>query len=153
MFLIVHYSAFQSIQKVITELSHRRLQRRGQRKIQFQNEFKFFTNFVASITIREKSQMQANFPGADFLRTAFKFRKRQKNSSSLVHVLHKGDVTRDDSQRRFLAQHSVATLFRITTTLFQHWNPVLRYKSSLRIVRCKITLKREIRDFHVEVVQ
>lgn len=57
MFLIVHYSAFQSIQKVITELSHRRLQRRGQRKIQFQNEFKFFTNFVASITIREKSQM------------------------------------------------------------------------------------------------
>jgi len=24
----------------------------------------------------------------------------------------KGDVTRDDSQRRFLAQHSVATLYR-----------------------------------------
>ena len=57
MFLILHYSAFQSIQKVIRELSHRRRQRRGQRKIQFQNEFKFFTNFVASITIREKSQM------------------------------------------------------------------------------------------------
>ena len=38
----------------------------------------------------------------------------------------KGDVTRDDSQRRFLAQHSVATLFRIVTTLFQHCNVVLR---------------------------
>ena len=35
--------------------------------------------------------------------------------------------TRDDSQRRFLAQHSyiVATLFRMVTTLFQH-----RYESS-----------------------
>ena len=29
-------------------------------------------------------------------------------------------VTRDDSQRRFLAQHSVATLFRMIRTLFQH---------------------------------
>ena len=37
----------------------------------------------------------------------------------------KGDVTRDDSQRRFLAQHGVAT-FRIITTLFQHCNVVLR---------------------------
>ena len=35
--------------------------------------------------------------------------------------------TRDDSQTRFLAQHSyiVATLFRMVTTLFQH-----RYESS-----------------------
>ena len=39
---------------------------------------------------------------------------------------NKGDVTRDDSQRRFLAQHSVATLFRIVTTSFQHCNAVLR---------------------------
>ena len=30
----------------------------------------------------------------------------------------KSDVTRDDSKRRFLAQHSVATLFRIVPTLF-----------------------------------
>ena len=37
----------------------------------------------------------------------------------------KGDVTRDNSRRRFLAQHSVATtLFRIVTTLFQHCNDV-----------------------------
>ena len=37
----------------------------------------------------------------------------------------KADVTRDDSQRRFLAQHSVAKLFRIVTTLFQHCNTVI----------------------------
>ena len=37
----------------------------------------------------------------------------------------KGDVTRDNSRRRFLAQYSVAkTLFRIVTTLFQHCNDV-----------------------------
>ena len=27
-----------------------------------------------------------------------------------MHFLHKGDVARDDSQRRFLPQHSVAML-------------------------------------------
>ena len=43
---------------------------------------------------------------------------------------------------------------RITvTTLFRHCNAGLREKSSLRIVPCKITLKREIRHFHVVVVQ
>ena len=31
----------------------------------------------------------ANFPGVDFLGTTLKFRKRKKNSSSLVYVLHK----------------------------------------------------------------
>ena len=33
----------------------------------------------------------------------------------------------------------IATLFRMVTTLFQHCNAVLRQKSSLRIVPCKIT--------------
>ena len=37
----------------------------------------------------------------------------------------KGDVTRDVSQRPFLAQQRVATLFRMITTLFQHCNAVL----------------------------
>ena len=54
--------------------------------------------------------------------------------------LLKGAVTRDDPQRRFLVQHSVATLlghfFRI---VFQHCNPVL--KTSLRIAPCNISLK------------
>ena len=43
----------------------------------------------------------------------------------------KGDLTRDDSQRRSLAQHSVAALLRhcfelTVITLFQHCNSVLR---------------------------
>ena len=37
----------------------------------------------------------------------------------LVHYLmHESDVTRDDSQRRFLAQHSVATLLRWVVSVF-----------------------------------
>ena len=54
------------------------------------------------------------------------------------------DVTRDDLQQRFSTQHYsniVATLFRMFATLFQHCYPVLRKKSSLRIVQCNITLK------------
>ena len=53
----------------------------------------------------------------------------------------KGDVTRDDSQHRFLARavtrHSniVAILFRMVATLFQHCNAVLR-----RIVSYNMTL-------------
>ena len=33
--------------------------------------------------------MQATFPGVEFLRILFKFKKRNENSSSYVHVLHK----------------------------------------------------------------
>ena len=36
----------------------------------------------------------------------------------------KGDVTRDDSQRRFLAQHSVATLLRHCFEWLQHWSSI-----------------------------
>ena len=36
------------------------------------------------------------------------------------------DVTRDNSQLRFLAQHSVTTLFQMAAILFQHLNPELR---------------------------
>ena len=35
----------------------------------------------------------------------------------------------------------VVTLFRIVTTLLQHWNIVLCWKSLLRILLCNITLK------------
>ena len=41
-------------------------------------------------------------------------------------AMFKGDVTREDSEGQFLAEHRVATLFRIVTTLFQHCNAVLR---------------------------
>ena len=57
----------------------------------------------------------------------------------------KGDIFRDHSQRRFLAQckrgNTAATLFRMVTTLFQHSNVVLRKKWSLRIVPCNTTGK------------
>ena len=49
----------------------------------------------------------------------------QKGYFRLTCRVAQVDVTRDDSQRRFLAQHCcdiVATLFRIVTTLFQHCN-------------------------------
>ena len=48
-----------------------------------------FSNFSAFIPIRLKCQKWANFPGVDFLGTTLKFRKRKKNLSSLVSVLHK----------------------------------------------------------------
>ena len=35
-------------------------------------------------------------------------------------ISSQGDVTRDDSQQRFLAQHSVATLFRYCLEYLQH---------------------------------
>ena len=34
-------------------------------------------------------QMQATFPGVEFLRILFRFKKMKENSSSYVHVLHK----------------------------------------------------------------
>ena len=33
--------------------------------------------------------MQVTFPGVEFLRILFKFKKKKENSSSYVHVLHK----------------------------------------------------------------
>ena len=37
-------------------------------------------------------QMQATFPGVEFLRILFRFKKRKENSSSYVHVLHKTQI-------------------------------------------------------------
>ena len=48
-----------------------------------------------------KSLTLSNPRKIEFLRTISKFRNRQEISSSLVYFLCKGDVTRDDSQRRF----------------------------------------------------
>ena len=46
-------------------------------------------NLIASIWTRSICQMQATFPGVQFLRILFKFKKRKENWSSCVHVLHK----------------------------------------------------------------
>ena len=51
-----------------------------------------------------------------------------------------GDVARGDFQRPFLAQHRVATLCQVVTTLVQYCDDVLHWKSSLRIVPCNINL-------------
>ena len=50
----------------------------------------------------------------------------------------KDDVTRDDSQERFLAQHSVATLFRMVTKFFQHCYAV--YAKTRRCESSRLTL-------------
>ena len=47
------------------------------------------SNLIASIWTRSICQMQATFPGVEFLRILFRFKKRKENSSSYVHVLHK----------------------------------------------------------------
>ena len=47
------------------------------------------SNLIASIWTRSICQMQATFPGVEFVRTLFKFKKSKENSLSYVHVLHK----------------------------------------------------------------
>ena len=47
------------------------------------------SNLIASVWTRSICQMQATFPGVEFLRILFKFKKRKENSSSHVHVLHR----------------------------------------------------------------
>ena len=47
--------------------------------------------------------------------------------------MYKGNITRDDSQRRFLAQHSVATLFGMVTIGY-NIVPTLQRCVALKIV-------------------
>ena len=47
------------------------------------------SNLIASIWTRSICQMQATFPGVEFLRIPFKFKKSKEHSSSYIHVLHK----------------------------------------------------------------
>ena len=49
---------------------------------------KDFTLFPGTIWTSSICQMQAAFPGVEFLRTLFRIKKRKGNSSSHVHVLH-----------------------------------------------------------------
>ena len=50
-----------------------------------------------------------------------------------------GDVTRDDSQWRFLPQHSNAMLEQCCNHLKQCCNAVLRYKSLFPVISCNIS--------------
>ena len=58
------------------------------------------------------------------LQAGFLFEEYRDKSSA--NGTRRGDVNRNDSQRRFLEQHIVATLFQMVATLFQHCNAVLR---------------------------
>ena len=46
-------------------------------------------------------------------------RKKKCGREHVRQSLHKGDVTRDDSQRRFLAQHIVVTIRNKVETMLQ----------------------------------
>ena len=46
-------------------------------------------NLIPSIWTRSIYQKQATFPGFEFLRILFRFKKRKENSSSYVHVHRK----------------------------------------------------------------
>ena len=48
-----------------------------------------FSNLIASIWTRSICQMQATFPGVEFLRSLLRFKKRKENSSLYVYFLHK----------------------------------------------------------------
>ena len=47
------------------------------------------SNLIASIWTRSIRQVQATFPGVEFLKILFRLKKRKENSSLYVHVLHK----------------------------------------------------------------
>ena len=67
--------------------------KQGRRQWQCKRRWKkwicVLSNLIASIWTRSICQMQATFPGVEFLRILFGFKKRKENSSSYVHVLHK----------------------------------------------------------------
>ena len=56
------------------------------------------SNLIPSIWTRSICQIQVTFPGVEFLRILFKFKKRKENSLSYVHVLHK--TSNKDVSRR-----------------------------------------------------
>ena len=58
------------------------------------------------------------------------------------------DITRDDSQGRFFAQHSVTMLEQCCNCSKQCCNAVMPYKSSLRIVSCIITFNKQNNTLH-----
>ena len=57
-----------------------------------------------------------------------------------VKVMLHGTIRKDDFSATQCC-NIVATLFQMAATLFQHYNAVLSWKSSLRIVPCNITLR------------
>ena len=81
------------IQLVHTGEANRDL-KQGRRRWQWKRRWKkwicVLSNFIiVSIWTRSICQIQATFPGVEFLRILFRFKKRKENSLSYVQVLHK----------------------------------------------------------------
>ena len=76
------------------------------------------------VSVSRQYFVHLTIPSRPSRRASFIFEEYRDKSSA--NGTRKGDVTRDDSQRRFLEQHIVATLFQMVPTLFQHCNAVLR---------------------------
>ena len=80
------------IQLVHTGEANRDL-KQGRRRRYWKRRWKkwscVLSNLVESIWTRSICQMQATFPGVEFLRILFRFKKRKENSWSYVLVLHK----------------------------------------------------------------
>ena len=60
----------------------------GSEDVTLKMNSRFFKRFRVYSSLFEMSKV-SEFPGVDCLGTAPKFRKRKKNSSSLVYVFHK----------------------------------------------------------------
>ena len=60
----------------------------GSENVTLKISSRFFKLFLVYSNSLEMSKV-GEFPSSDFLVTALKIRKRKKNSSSLVYVLHK----------------------------------------------------------------
>ena len=76
------------------------------------------------------SQFMFTLYQIDFVPTRKAMRKI-RNIYPICDSPLKGNVPQDDSQRRFLGQHRVATLFRMVATLFQHCFEWLQHCSNI----------------------
>ena len=108
--------------------------------------FFLFLNVVYTVFL---IQLQKHLPTIDELNEMVQARESLKQHEFAFQVMFslplppwflKGVVIQDDSQRRFLLQHSVAMLEQCCAYSKQCCNAVLRLKSSLRTVSCNITL-------------
>ena len=74
---------------------------------------------------------------------------RTKLLAVIVAFAAEGDVTRDDSQRRFLSQHSVVTLLRHCFEWLQHCSNIatLCCAKNGRCKSSRVTPPLELHDF------
>ena len=84
---VLHKTLNLVVSRCYRELKQRRRQR--QRKTSPENISLFHLCYFAIISTRSTLTKMANYPGTKLVRVAYKLRKKMKNLSSCVHVLHK----------------------------------------------------------------